>query len=102
MNYRIPLTKIRMSINNLKERIEKIENPVIDEQTIMFWNLQLQFMDMERSVLRAVFDFYRDSKAYRRNEHTKKLVRLLNRLSWSEAEYNCLATHLALQLSGLT
>lgn len=82
--------------------IIKEEVGTLDEQTIMFWNLQLQFMEMDEVALTNIFDEYDLEDFIKENEYTKK-ARSISQKKWdlTEDEHNCLATHLALQLSGL-
>lgn len=84
--------------NEIQSELEQQE---LYEQTLMFWNLQLQFMSMDQHDLRVIMDFYMETKIYVRNNYSKRVRRLLNTLVWTEDDHNCVATHLALQLSGL-
>lgn len=73
-------------------------------QEVMFYALQLQFLAMTRSDLRAIsFGFY-DSSVYKDNAFTNKFETMLfkkKRYDWSEDDHACVSTHLALQMSGL-
>lgn len=77
--------------------------PGTDEQTIMFWNLQLQFMARSSDSLLDVYEGLRFGGMYKNNKYTQKMEQLRHRYGhlFTEEEHNCLATHLALQLSGL-
>lgn len=93
-------------IRKTSYRLNKLLNPTIDEQTIMFWNLQLQFMSMDRFYLGCVALYHMSSSTYVRNSYSNKAKRLSNYARWesckfTENQHNCLATHLALQLSGV-
>lgn len=84
----------------------EIRRKVIDDQTIMFWNLQLQFMEMDRFRLGCMVMYYMGSGVYQSNEYTNKISKLSDKARWldhsfTQDEHECLATHLALQLSGL-
>lgn len=71
----------------------------IDEQTIMFWNLQLQFMSRSYDCLLDVFEGIRYGKMYNGHfwyDYDKFYVRFP-----TEEQHMELATHLALHLSGI-
>lgn len=72
-----------------------------NEQTVMFWNLQLQFMERSFESLKDVYKGLRYGSMYVQNSHTGKMDRLLHQNVCSEEDRLCLATHLALQLSGI-
>lgn len=75
---------------------EMEQQKFIDEQTIMFWDLQLQFIDKSSSEL--------DSLMWAMSEVGKKVpLCYLNKtyIEYTEKDRSELATHLALQLSGL-
>lgn len=72
----------------IEERLTRLEQ--IDEQTRMFWNLQLQFLEMSTEGLISIaFDNW--------SKFGGKKPQLIYRLVKNEE----LATELALQLSGL-
>lgn len=88
-------------IQTLKAKDEDVKN-----KTIHFWNLQLQFMVLDRFSLGCIALYYIGNGAYKLNEYTRKMKALSDKARWSELkftqdEHDCLATHLALQLSGL-
>lgn len=96
---------MRTLINSYRE-LESIKSPVIDDQTIHFWNLQLQFMSMD--TLDLVDLFLSLNPYFNRTKHVKKAYRkclkLLsdyNLFGLNQDEHNCIATTLAIQLSGL-
>lgn len=81
-------------------------NPVIDDPTIHFWNLQLQFMSMDTADL--VDLFLSLNPYFNRTKHVKKSYRKClkwlsdyNLFDLNQDERNCIATTLAIQLSGL-
>lgn len=71
------------------------------EQTVLFWNLQLQFMERSFDSLKDVYKGLRYGQMYLTNDKTVKMDRLLHQNVCSEDDRLCLATHLSLQLSGL-
>lgn len=80
------------------------------DQTVMFWYLQLQFMEMEFNDLLSVYVSIKCSPTYVVNKHTSKINDIMDdyaRSLYSSAKVSfddkipCLATHLALQLSGI-
>lgn len=74
----------------------------IDEQTIMFWYLQLQFMARSSRSLVDVWQGIRFGGMYS-SPFSMKMYELVRKgcYDWTEDEHNCLATHLAIQLSGI-
>lgn len=102
--------KLEKQYNRLGNHLGK-SKPVIDDQTIHFWNLQLQFMEMDLRSLLSMYISIKDSGLYTVNFHTKKINDIMDNEArfWggnkkakpSEDDRLCLATHLALQLSGL-
>lgn len=102
--------ELEREAENMKKEyaaIKKFMNkkPVIDDQTIHFWNLQLQFMAMSTADLGVISLSYMFGGVYSRNGRTKESYELAVKAQaghWlTDDEHNCLATHLALQLSGL-
>lgn len=77
--------------------VEELEAAPIEEQTIMFWNLQLQFMDMNEQELSKMSHILPKSKW---EEFLDKHI--LYNVAVSTNFRDNLATELALQLSGLT
>lgn len=76
----------------------------IDEQTIMFWTLQLQFMEMSPFLMYLAFKQLELSGLYVKNKYTKRTLKLLPKVlnnTLGKNQKQCLATHLALQLSGI-
>lgn len=63
-----------------KKDLTKLE---LEQQTIMFWNLQLQFMEMDYRDLSDVYDS------------------VMNKIYWIYPSKEDLATELALHLSGI-
>lgn len=89
-----------------KQVDEESKKPVIDDQTIMFWTLQLQFMAMDFATLIGMIDNLMIAGLYVKNKKSKKIQRYVNDLrNWGiipdPNKKACVATHLALQLSGL-
>lgn len=73
-------------IRKVQYGLNKLKKSVIDDQTIIFWNLQLQFLSMESNELAQFTPFKIAHKAIKvKNESLKEYV----------------ATELALYLSGL-
>lgn len=76
-------------------------------QTINFFNLQLNLFQFSSQEIRQLYYIIRTSNIYEPNEHTKKLDDLLlfnspSLPNWlNEKDIECIATHLAMQLSGL-
>lgn len=76
------------------------------EQTVLFWNLQLQFMAMSTEDL---VDLFLSLNSYfNRTKHVKKSYRKClkwlsdyNLFDLNQDERNCIATTIAIQLSGL-
>lgn len=93
-------------ITNLDKRLTALEKlTLLQQQTEMFWNLQLQFFEMNDIQLITTFAAYWASDNYVYNKHSNKVLDIHNGFIdhpflpyW---EHECLATHLALQLSGL-
>lgn len=76
----------------------------LQEQTIMFWNLQLQFMEMSSFTLSHIIAQLEYNELYCKNKFSKSIKKIRSKIingRLSEKDHNCLATHLALQLSGL-
>lgn len=88
-----------------KEEMRRADPPKIDDQTIHFWHLQLQFMELHCSVLGRMFLNGRANGITKDNRYSNKVIKLANRAVYegtlNEEERQCLATHLALQLSGM-
>jgi len=85
---------------------EKEKMSTIDEQTLQFWHLQLQFMELDSDFLILGTTSVMKSKAYVKNKKTKKVLKILaDAANWGKLpdrnQKACLATHLALQLAGL-
>lgn len=72
-------------------------------QTEMFWYLQLQFLARSSISLADAFNGLRYGGMYNINKHTKKMILLLGKdpYTWTQEEHDCLATHLAVHLSGI-
>lgn len=72
------------------------------EQICYFWHLQLQFFEMDELSLTDLFTGIKHSDIYKRNKFTKKFEKMMDySYSMSQDDMECLATHLALQLSGV-
>jgi hypothetical protein len=72
-------------------------------QLEIFWFLQLQFLVRSSMSLADVFNGIRYGGMYEENKHTKKMIGLLGKdpYMWTNEEHDCLATHLAVVLSGI-
>jgi len=72
-------------------------------QNEMFWYLQLQFLARSSMCLADTFNGIRYGGMYKENAHSRKMIALLGKdpYSWTEEEHDCLATHIAIQLSGI-
>jgi len=89
--------------------VEEVQE--IDDQTIHFWNLQLQFIDLSPYNLLKIFDSIRHTPMYKTNKDTKKFDQILTdhmRTVFTKRRHESmmkdrydLATHIALQLSGI-
>jgi|ERR1043165_7752062 hypothetical protein len=81
---------------------EELLEPVSDEQTLMFWNLQLQFMDKSSRSLVDIWQGLRFGGLHFKlfAGETDVMVRK-GHFKWTEEEKIHFATLLALQLSGL-
>jgi hypothetical protein len=53
--------------------------------------------------LADTFNGIRYGGMYKENAHSRKMIALLGKdpYSWTEEEHDCLATHIAIQLSGI-
>ena len=84
---------MRSLIGSYRELEQLISAPVIDAQTIMFWTLQLQFMEMRPLALKSSYHYMcSDNEHYLMYKSSDK---------WTEKDCYEIVTHLALQLSGL-
>lgn len=84
--------------------VNYIEQMNLNDQTIQFWNLQFQFLELNSWDLFSMYISIRNNTVYRPTKLTQKLDRLS--VDWrdkpiKEKERQCLATHLALQLAGV-
>lgn len=78
----------------------------INNETINFWNLQLQLFQLNSYSLVNMFYGLRFSDIYIPNKYTKGLDsryihNTVNHSSLAEDDMRCLATHLALQFGGI-
>ena len=79
------------------------------QQTLMFWDLQLQFFQVNIYGLFRIMSVLKRSKLYVENKYSKKMERILTKMlkerlkstEISEEDKQCVATHLALQLAGI-
>lgn len=68
----------------------------------MFYYLQLQFLNMDQLSLLDIFSGLKYSDIYIKNKFTKKFEALFEKMDdLTKEEMECLATHLAVQLSGM-
>ena len=75
-------------------------------QTLLFWNLQLQLFQLDLFSLVNMFYNIRTSAIYIANKHTelldsKYIYNTVNYSSLTEDDIQCLATHIALQFGGI-
>lgn len=78
----------------------------MNDRVCNFWNLQLQLFQFSKYEIVQMYYLLRGSDIYVKNKFTVKndLKYLVNSISFSEIneeDMYCLATHIALQLSGL-
>lgn len=77
----------------------------VDDQTVMFWHLQLQFMQMQVYHLGCTWNSVTTLPTYCRNEHTTKAcviaLKALTKGYLTDKDRECLATHISIQLSGI-
>ena len=79
------------------------------QQTLMFWDLQLQFFQINIYGLFRIMSVLKRSKLYVENKYSKKMEKILTKMlkerlrsiDASEENRQCVATHLALQLAGI-
>jgi hypothetical protein len=79
---------------------------LLKQQTEMFWLLQLQFLSLKKDSEAAYNTLYGIyfSPIYKKNKHTRKVKRLMfsrGIYNWTDADFECLCTHFALQLAGV-
>lgn len=78
----------------------------LHNETLLFWNLQLQLFQLDSYSLINMFYNVRSSDIYISNKHTKSLdskylYNTVNYSSLTEDDMKCLATHIALQFGGI-
>lgn len=74
----------------------------LEAQTLQFWHLQLQFLEIPVGHIAALFAIQLSSPYYRRNKHTKRLEsKFFTNHKPTTKDVECLATHLAMQLAGI-
>jgi|688.fasta_scaffold2130521_2 hypothetical protein len=76
------------------------------EQTCIFWHLQLQLFQLTSHKLLQVYYSIRFSDIYIPNKYTSKfdekyVVRSVDYREIQQKDFECLATHLALQMAGI-
>jgi len=77
------------------------------EETILFWNNHFQMLELDIITLAELANnlMYSPSTFYIENDFTGKIKSLVSSVlkggSWTEKDRTCLATHLALQMSGV-
>jgi hypothetical protein len=77
-------------------------NLSLKEKTELFWFLQLQFLEMNQWHLRTSFWAIQSLPVYKPNKITYKLKNKVDgTYQYDEETRQCLATHLAIQLSGV-
>ena len=80
------------------------KKPVIDEQTVLFWNLQLQFMNMNTLDLvntYIILHGYFPRTKYIKRSYRTCLKHLTLKAGITQDEHNCVATTLAINLAGI-
>ena len=88
---------------------KSIEQENLLQQTLMFWDLQLQFFQINIYGLFRIMSVLKRSKLYVENKYSKKMEKILTKMlkerlrsiDASEENRQCVATHLALQLAGI-
>lgn len=100
--------KLFETLRSDKTLIQMHEERELREQTEQFWHLQLQFLETDTYVLLEHLLELKDSGLYVKNKKSKKMQRYLQKSNmWNSGNFldpnqkACVATHLALQLSGL-
>jgi hypothetical protein len=106
--------RFNVSARDYEDQVSEINElsiKSIDDQTIMFWTLQLQFMEMDIRDLLSMYISIKSLPTYIENSHTSKMNGIMDNESrfWSgnkeakptEDDRQCLLTHISLQLSGL-
>lgn len=78
----------------------------LNNQTCHFWHLQLQLLQLSTHKLLHIYYSVRFSNIYVPNEHTNKFdekytFRSVDYAEISQKDFECLATHLALQMAGI-
>lgn len=78
----------------------------MNKQICQFWYLQLQFLQLSKHKLLSLFYLMRHSEIYIPTKHTikfdeKYLLRSVDYREISQKDFECLATHLALQMAGI-
>ena len=75
----------------------------MNEQEYMFYTLQQQFMQMNVVTLTIIYYNMNDNNLYVKNKYTPKIEKIISKrlLDTSHKDLKCLATHLALQMSGI-
>ena len=91
------------TLRNDKTLVKLREERELREQTEQFWHLQLQFLEVTSLFLSLHFRQLAQLEIYVPNKHTEKIRTYTSGLGMcmSEEQRQCVATHLALQLSGL-
>jgi uncharacterized membrane protein (DUF106 family) len=94
---------LRNTFRKDKDLIKLREERELREQTEQFWHLQLQFLEVTSLGLSLHFRQLVQYEIYSENKHTKKIRNYTSGLGicMTEEQRQCVATHLALQLSGL-
>lgn len=75
----------------------------LDTKLQMFWHLQLQLLARSSASLADVLNGIRYGAMYIENDKSRKVISLLGKdpYLWTEDEHDCVATHIAIQLSNL-
>lgn len=96
-----------MDSNILKSLEEAYQMQILEEKTIVFWNLQLQFLELDKITLFKLFNGVVANALH--NKQSLKIYRELPKLSSgivclasiTEEQRQCIATNLAVILSGV-
>lgn len=89
-------------VNTIEEDLDEAHaEQDLKEKTELFWYLQMQFLDTQEFVISQIMRRMLSSNQYIEHYYYTSIIkRLLNRENPTQEEFECICTHLALQLSG--
>lgn len=102
----MPREQLEEALMHARFKLWRLQNLAVDDQSVHFWHLQLQFMAMEKlseAAYNTLYGIY-FSPIYKPNNFTRKIRNLMflkGHSFWNDEDFNCLCTHFALQLSGI-